>query len=275
MQLMITINRGAEPPSLRTVRDNQLAVLRSLGRPPSSGEIVGYRVVADDLWRIQHNKCCYCEMRIRRDYNDVEHFRPKATASRLPGCTSKHGYWWLAYTWDNMLYACPGCNRSEKNDRFPLREGSIALIAEQTPPRKERSLLLDPAGTECPGWHISYSLSSPIPGSSRKHWYARARNGSRLGAFTIDVVGLNVDELLELRDNYVSNYLEEPARRLRDALVRNDRRQITDSLSEAKKLMRATRDFSLLAYDVFRHFAPPLLMKHRKLGWPSPHLLCI
>ncbi|MBI1786101.1 MAG: hypothetical protein HYR60_00930, partial [Acidobacteria bacterium] len=42
-------------------------------------------------------------------HGDVEHFRPKSV------------YWWLAYCYDNHLYACQICNQVFKKDRFPVR----------------------------------------------------------------------------------------------------------------------------------------------------------
>jgi uncharacterized protein (TIGR02646 family) len=107
---MIRITRGPEPANLVTIRNAQLAVLRTLGREPTSKEINGYSVVAEDLWKAQHHKCCYCEQRIPKGFNDVEHYRPKAVAARQPGSNDTHGYWWLAFTWENLLFACPACN---------------------------------------------------------------------------------------------------------------------------------------------------------------------
>jgi uncharacterized protein (TIGR02646 family) len=54
------------------------------------------------------DKCAYCEATTAIvAHGDVEHFRPKSV------------YWWLAYTYDNYLYACQICNQSYKNDAFP------------------------------------------------------------------------------------------------------------------------------------------------------------
>ena len=57
------------------------------------------------LFDIYNGKCAFCEQRVERF--DVEHFRPKSI------------YFWLAYSWDNLLYACPGCNGS-KSDNFEI-----------------------------------------------------------------------------------------------------------------------------------------------------------
>ena len=54
-------------------------------------------------------KCAYCEAPTATvAHGDVEHFRPKAI------------YWWLAYCYDNYLYACQICNQAHKGDHFPL-----------------------------------------------------------------------------------------------------------------------------------------------------------
>jgi len=43
------------------------------------------------------NKCAYCEQRVEQSH--VEHYRPKQT------------YYWLAFSWDNLLCACDDCNQ--------------------------------------------------------------------------------------------------------------------------------------------------------------------
>jgi hypothetical protein len=61
------------------------------------------------LKRDTGQKCAYCEAPTAVvAHGDVEHFRPKAV------------YWWLAFTFDNYLYACQICNQSYKGDIFPV-----------------------------------------------------------------------------------------------------------------------------------------------------------
>ena len=63
-------------------------------------------------------KCAYCEATTDIvAHGDVEHYRPKSI------------YWWLAYTYDNYLYACQICNQLYKGDNFPLLTGSSRLPA--------------------------------------------------------------------------------------------------------------------------------------------------
>ncbi|MEZ4962123.1 MAG: retron system putative HNH endonuclease [Saprospiraceae bacterium] len=57
--------------------------------------------IKDALFKIYNGKCAFCEQRVERWH--VEHFRPKSE------------YYWLAFSWDNLLYACPDCNGSKSN----------------------------------------------------------------------------------------------------------------------------------------------------------------
>lgn len=52
------------------------------------------------------NKCAYCEQGGEQFH--VEHYRPKAA------------YFWLAYSWDNLLYVCPNCNEY-KGTKFEIQ----------------------------------------------------------------------------------------------------------------------------------------------------------
>ena len=51
-------------------------------------------------------KCAYCESPTDTvAHGDVEHYRPKSK------------YWWLAYCYDNYLYACQICNQVSQGRR--------------------------------------------------------------------------------------------------------------------------------------------------------------
>ena len=95
------------------------------------------------LWKMQHHKCCFCEHAYERRFSTVEHFRPK-TSSRSQVGQIEHGYWWLAYEFENLYFCCSNCN-TPKSDWFPLASGSrykryeLPWIHES-----EDSLILDP-----------------------------------------------------------------------------------------------------------------------------------
>lgn len=65
---------------------------------------------AKDQLKLESNgKCAYCEADTQVvAHGDVEHYRPKSI------------YWWLAYTYDNYLFACQICNQTYKSDNFPI-----------------------------------------------------------------------------------------------------------------------------------------------------------
>ena len=67
------------------------------------------------LMLFSFNKCCFCEQiltiatatTVPDDSFSREHFR------------SKSKYWWLAYSWDNLLSVCTACNGA-KEDAFDI-----------------------------------------------------------------------------------------------------------------------------------------------------------
>ncbi len=57
------------------------------------------------LKKIYNSKCAFCEQKVEQLH--VDHFRPKKI------------YYWLAYSWDNLILACPTCNE-HKGINFEL-----------------------------------------------------------------------------------------------------------------------------------------------------------
>ena len=269
---MIRIDRGAEPANLAQIRTTKLAALSALGRAPTSDDVVGYKVVADDLWHAQHHKCCYCEQRVPKGFNDVEHYRPKCRADRRPGCTLTHGYWWLAFTWDNLLFACPGCNRSAKNDRFPLDQGSISLQAPALTPGSELPLLLDPGSPINPVEHIEHVEKSFGRAGNPTYWWARPRNGSIYGNMTIEVCKLNRLELCELRKDYFRSSIAPQVKALNDALIERQPLAIQREFKRALGLLKSGNTDVGFTYDALRASIPDSkLIFFIGSGWPAPN----
>lgn len=115
--------------------------------PNSADEVDVKFYKADDVRKQllddQHNKCAYCECRITKEYNDVEHYRPKSK------------YYWLGHNWNNLLYSCNLCNRSCKNDDFPLANEENR-ITTPTDLSIEDPLIINPT-TEDPTLHIQFN----------------------------------------------------------------------------------------------------------------------
>lgn len=53
--------------------------------------------IKNKLNSLYHHKCAYCEYKVEQGH--IEHYRPKNL------------YYWLAYSWDNLMYGCPTCNQ--------------------------------------------------------------------------------------------------------------------------------------------------------------------
>lgn len=274
---MIRVVRGPEPAVLRDIRDRQLTHLRDLiareKRDPLSTEIKGYghADVRAALWKAQQHKCCYCEKDIELTYEDVEHYRPKAEADRQPGCTATHGYWWMAFTWENLLYACPQCNEGKKRTKFPLAAGSVALLAEQAPPGQEVPLLIDPAD-ESGVRHIEFR---PERRGRRDYWIPEPRNGSPHGKWTINVCGLDRDPLLDRYRKHVEydvmRYVDELRAAMRQAAPdeAGQRGVYSAYHRTCRALLSPAQRFIGLSYDALVHFTGEALRKW-DFSWPMP-----
>jgi uncharacterized protein (TIGR02646 family) len=270
---MIKITRCKEPAALEPVRLTELARLRHIKDPTSDDVGSKYQVVAADLWNMQFQKCCYCEAYIPKAYNDVEHLRPKAKAVRTPGCNSEHGYWWLAFTWKNLLYSCPGCNRSAKNAKFPLATADC-LNAEDTALGVEKPLFIDPAGAKNPVLHIKYERRKKFA-TSPERWFATERNNSQFGVSTIDVCDLNRDELLETRERAYETIILPQVKALRDAIRENDLKQIIRQFARAEQMQSRRNLYAALTYDVFcENFSNVELQGLISRQWSAPANAC-
>jgi uncharacterized protein (TIGR02646 family) len=74
--------------------------------------------VQKKLKEIYHLKCAFCEKKLLDAPKHIEHYRPKSH------------YYWLAYSWDNLLLACGECN-SAKGDRFTISSTLVSYKNER------------------------------------------------------------------------------------------------------------------------------------------------
>jgi uncharacterized protein (TIGR02646 family) len=73
--------------------------------------------VQNRLNKIYNLKCAYCEQKLLDAPKHVEHYRPKNI------------YYWLAYSWDNLLLSCGSCN-SAKSDNFEIKNSVVVYDNE-------------------------------------------------------------------------------------------------------------------------------------------------
>jgi hypothetical protein len=162
-----------------------------------------------------NNKCAYCEKSLSDIPTDAEHWRPKR---RITGVkTGEHpGYFWLAYSWRNLLPACSMCNSYDgKKNQFPItnvhvfrrrltdaeraqlirpdeaiestKEPGVWYLGAEDLDALEDPLLLHPYVERDPTEHLEFTSDGAVEGRTKK------------GEWSIRVFALNRDELRELR----------------------------------------------------------------------------
>ena len=102
------------------------------------------------LKRAHYRKCCFCEGKSNAFApGDVEHYRPKGAVRQAENSiVLLPGYFWLAYSWENLYWCCQICNRSNKRDFSPLEMLINALVQILiTSRRRILSLLIQEAPT--------------------------------------------------------------------------------------------------------------------------------
>jgi hypothetical protein len=206
---MILINRGPEPAGLAQVQAKKLVLavgaVRQYGAPSDqlSKVLHGYaESTKNALHHAQHKKCAWCERRTDFSSAPVEHIRPKNGAWRncpgKPRIEDKGHYWWLTWTWTNLVFSCVRCNDTgHKANYFPLVDGTAAILAptpsEPLPAaafdtNAESPLLIDPSDGVDPLDHIEWRpVNSKLP---PRLWSWEPVGKSPQGAATIAILKL-------------------------------------------------------------------------------------
>jgi hypothetical protein len=239
---MIEIARPSEPAALALVRQERLAAARDAVARGMKVDFEGYDIVKETLFAMQHRKCCYCEkLEEQAKYRDVEHYRPKAL------------YWWLAWTWENLLFACMDCNREHKRDRFPLSPGDTPLLAEQAPPGGERPLILDPSDRSVdPTCEIEFRRERIL---GRERWVPRGLTAR--GRNTIELCGLDRPNLLDLYSDHVAHAVRPKLEGFFAAHEAGDAQVVLLAWNRAKRgLLARERPFRALSHDALNVLVP-------------------
>jgi len=201
---MIAIKKDFEaiPPIIfYKPRLNAFEKNKTAGKYTSSDNLYKPKKVKEALDIIYHRKCAYCEKSLKDADRHVEHYRPK-----IP-------YFWLAFSWDNLLIACKKCNELKSNQFTEHLAGTVlnyndeTLKTAQSQIKKhnaiEEPLILNPEQEteESLQRHFTFNLDTAefIPLSPQMK-------------ATIDVCRLNRKELVEKRKdelNRLKRYLRE------------------------------------------------------------------
>lgn len=204
--------------------------------------------VRQRLWNMQHQKCCFCECEYEIKHATVEHFRPKSEASddiRNRG-NKRVGYWWLAYTFENLYFCCKNCN-TPKATYFPLAPGARPLAPGALPSgSNEQAQLLDPGGPVDPetviAWQWNRRFKSYVPTGK-----------TMLGRNTIRAAELDQrDTLNKLRAKHYKRHVAPVLKRYFEAKKTGDRSLIADAVQDAKRLSESSAPYAGMTRFVFR-----------------------
>jgi len=202
--------------------------------------------VREALWNSQKGKCCFCEnKRAKKREFDGEHFRPKAKVTEDP---SHPGYWWLAYDWSNLLYACKPCNQEYKKNHFPLMNEPERVRDPSSPILGEKPVLVSPIA-EDPECSIGFEWGAGLG------IYVKAisldSEGDNRGGQTIKLLGLNRDELMEERAEQLS-FFRSVSETIAFAKYDKNQKLLDEMIEHVKKFTSSKHRFAGFARNFFR-----------------------
>lgn len=276
---MIRVVHGDEPPSLAKQRGHQLARLERqwVGVDADDAAAVdAYRSTHDkefdknyrryawgQLCKRWRHKCAYCEATLHKS-DPVDHFRP-----RRPNPGEHGGYWWLTWSWRNLLPACTTCNGA-KGDKFPVESGRLRPWDDAT--EGESAVFIDPS-REDPSEHLEF-FREEIEG--RERWTLQGK--ANRGRITVQELGLDADD-----ERYYTHLelLAEVVRDFKEALARGSEK-LAEVWARKMRVFFAERTdedalgqpFSLLSQAYLRYHFGDIMRAHGlvlpPLGDPAP-----
>lgn len=229
----------------KTTHKRRLEVIRA-GSYPDSGNSSNhdsrykYVDVRDRLENIYHQKCAFCET--SDELMHVEHFRPK-----------RGGYYWLAYSWDNLLLACPMCN-SHKGNEFPLSKNGIKAEFRNTEEENNNinSLSSEYDKTEKPLLINPETVTQEVLDEIRFGKDGSIESENEICAKTIEQCNLDRDSLRQRRKVIWDDLKREI--HIAAAMYGIDSKQFLDSIKIPIIAFKEKTNSSATEYVAFRRF---------------------
>lgn len=192
------------------------------------------------------SKCAFCEEKAER--LDVEHYRPKSV------------YYWLAYSWDNLLLACPTCNQDHKGIQFDIDGKRAKYRASDLP--EIHNLCQKYNKTEKP------QLLHPEYDNFEDIWIFDCEgiisSNDIRGAYTIKTCGLDRKWLNDARVEILNDFVEE----LKDYIIKfeNEPEKLELSLNIiyerfAKEAENESKQFLAFRDYALKHIIPIILQE--------------
>ncbi len=173
-----------------------------------------YNDILIKLKSLYCNKCAYCEAKVEQGH--VEHYRPKFS------------YYWLAYSWDNLLYSCPTCNQF-KGSHFDISGtmpdpptltddlSGINVWSSQKYDSQEKPKMLNPERDELDGVFI-FDIQGHIQD-----------NNNTRADYTIKTCHLDRDFLVDERRKIIDDFRKELSAELLNAKNKAEQKVIISS----------------------------------------------
>ncbi len=154
-----------------------------------------YRVasVQKILQNIYHLKCAYCEKKLLDASKPIEHYRPK-----------RGGYYWLAYSWDNLLLSCTECNTA-KGNKFPVKNTKVNYNDETFEDIHALGSTYDDLEEPC----LVNPEKEDIVDKLQFDKKGKIDTDDERVQKTIDICQLNRDELAKQRENVYIDFLQD------------------------------------------------------------------
>jgi len=155
------------------------------------------------LKQIYHEKCAFCESYIKNEVGDIEHFRPKnASKNQSKKCDKTYSYYWLAFSWDNLLPCCGRCNGLKSNcfdiegNRIEYNNEELADLHNKLEAYavKEKPKLL----------HPEYDR---FEDDIRFTKYGEIESDNYRVNYTVNICDLNRENLNELREVIITDFI--------------------------------------------------------------------
>jgi uncharacterized protein (TIGR02646 family) len=204
-----------------------------------------YKRMKDELFRLYHGKCVYCESPLLvSSWDQLDHFRPKNAVldeHKRPICIDRAGkrhpgYYWLAYEWTNLLPSCAVCNQ-RKGAIFPVLPNSVHA---KVPGKEsgEKPIFLHPARDD-PADHFEY-----VPTTG---WL---QSKTSRGEACINLLDLNRDPLVDERREAYSACIN----LLTDLLnaVKSSTAPPADKLTKLKAILPGVAKYSLVGRSALK-----------------------
>jgi hypothetical protein len=195
----------------------------------------------DALMILYKNKCAICE-RDRGTELQVDHYRPKKPRNNQTQIKyNQLGYYWLAYTWSNLLPLCSKCN-GNKSNKFPLLgwsdlnrisdHNNVSGLNPFAPSdlnwlqQKEQPLIVNPEYDKLPERHFSFKSNGKIVGRTPE------------GIETINVCQLNRKDLIRERLKIRKDYTIAIKSAFDDFIKNKNQSELKGELSATFKLIK-------------------------------------